>query len=477
MPTITNAMGVTSYSWGPMLEDEALACWFYGIAFSIALSVYQLFELFFGATAEKIVPKEKPAPEEKPAVSQNEKQSAVKKAEEDRKKASSIVYTQLTIDCCDLLIPGAAIGWIPVPEVTPSLRLREELLLASEKEGDMSCEVASSPFPDNIFDEDWKNCGGDSMELEAIVAFNAGVNSNDSNSGGIDPQLLSSVSSPAQSIETAFNDNGTNPDQNLAQDDLSLFDSYPAPPDGAQQASAATPYFHRSIEQPYSLMQPPMYTPSPLRNQFQHRRSVSEPPAGFPDHVHLSQQPPQSQITFTRSGTPLGTPRLPNGTPISRTMSKQRYLNRQQPYPVTKRLPQQGRYQLRRTQTQPVRPDNAPTSTPMMQHISSPPPPPPPHQHMMMMQQSVSSPPQFVSTRVCTPAPSPQQTNIDPRLATPEKKAAVAIPVTVEELRAMITEAVQKAFQESVAVRDTAAAGEEDVGDEIRVGVMKVDSD
>ncbi|KAK3703445.1 hypothetical protein LTR37_014435 [Vermiconidia calcicola] len=117
MPTITNAMGVTSYSWGRMLEDEALTCWFYGIAFSIALSLYQLFELSFGATAQKTVPKEKPATEEeKTAVSQSEKHSAVKKAEEDRKMASSKIYTQLTIDCCDLLIPGAAIGWVPAPE-------------------------------------------------------------------------------------------------------------------------------------------------------------------------------------------------------------------------------------------------------------------------------------------------------------------------------------------------------------------------
>ncbi|KAK3703446.1 hypothetical protein LTR37_014436 [Vermiconidia calcicola] len=342
----------------------------------------------------------------------------------------------------------------------------------------MSCEVASSPCSDNIFDEDWKNCGGgDSMDLEALVAFNAGFNSNDSNTGDIDPQLLSNVSSPAQSIETTWNDgahnqNADNPIQDLGQDDLSLFNSYPAPPDGTHQASAATPYFHQSIEQSNNLMQPPMYTPSPLRNQFHHRRSVSEPPAGLPDHVHS----PQSQITFTRSGTPLGTPRLPNGTTMSRTMSKQRHTNRQQPYPVIKRLTQQGRYQLRRTQTQPVRPDNAPTSTPMMQHIPST-PLPPPHQHIMMMQQPVPSPPQFVSSRVCTPAPSPQQTSIDTRLGTPEKKAAVAIPVTVEELRAMITEAVQKAFQESVPARDAAVVGEEDIGDEIRVGVMKGDSD
>ena len=68
-----------------------------------------------------------------------------------------------------------------------------------------------------------------------------------------------------------------------------------------------------------------------------------------------------------------------------------------------------------------------------------------------------SQAPVFVSTRVCTPVPeetpSPLPVVVDPMLtgvATPQgaghRANAVAIPLTVEELRGMIMDAVQKAM-------------------------------
>ena len=59
----------------------------------------------------------------------------------------------------------------------------------------------------------------------------------------------------------------------------------------------------------------------------------------------------------------------------------------------------------------------------------------------------------MVSSRVCTPAPSPPQqqspVQIDPHLMNVldgEERRVVTIPLTVEELRGLITEAVQIAM-------------------------------
>ena len=43
-----------------------------------------------------------------------EKQSKAAKVGGDRSDGFSMLYVQLVIDCCDLLIPGSAVGWLPV---------------------------------------------------------------------------------------------------------------------------------------------------------------------------------------------------------------------------------------------------------------------------------------------------------------------------------------------------------------------------
>ena len=344
----------------------------------------------------------------------------------------------------------------------------------------MSCDVASrasSPFSESPFEEEWKNFGGndDVGGLGAIVQFNANFDfdGGESSGGVIDPQLLSNASSPASNYSTQlFNNNENGPSnatsadfkptfiqddtgdlsQTSGQDNGEIFNKYPAPTDFNQASPNSTPYFN-SIEMSTSAMQQrPIYASSPLRNQL-HRRSVSEPPGGIPgNHFQPKPCPPAHTVTFHREGTPLGTPKSQNGIHF-RSVPRHKHPYRQQPYTIYKRGGGLERGQLRRSQTQPLHALGGPTSVPTMHQVR-------PHMQPQMMVQSTMPQPQFVSSRVCTPAPSPTQERVlespirlDPALSSPSvgvkrKGQAVAIPVTPEELSAMITDAVQKALKD-----------------------------
>jgi hypothetical protein len=73
-------------------------------------------------------------------------------------------------------------------------------------------------------------------------------------------------------------------------------------------------------------------------------------------------------------------------------------------------------------------------------------PPPAVMQQLMPLPVQVSSP--SMISRVCTLAPSPPRSQSGPgrSIAQCEERKAVTIPLTVEELRVMITEAVQNAL-------------------------------
>jgi hypothetical protein len=103
----TNAMGVTHYSWGPSLQNEADKCWFYAITFSIILSLYRLLYLFF-ATGDL---NEKGSGSSPASQNETSKEGGQGK---DKRNAYRALCVRLTIDCCDLTIPGSSTGWIPV---------------------------------------------------------------------------------------------------------------------------------------------------------------------------------------------------------------------------------------------------------------------------------------------------------------------------------------------------------------------------
>lgn len=115
------------HRFGIDMQEEALKMWIYGIAASIVLGLYELFTLYYpvegmanldgdqkavgvksrhdvpAATAVKSRDGDRNGRHEnssrpvKPAAFEGERRSIVK---------------QLVVDCCDILIPTSAIGWV-----------------------------------------------------------------------------------------------------------------------------------------------------------------------------------------------------------------------------------------------------------------------------------------------------------------------------------------------------------------------------
>lgn len=114
-------MGITSYDWGPWLQNEALKFWFYGIAVSLLLGYYQLLLLSLSSNKTPAPTGTEPTDEKSPKIKDGKSASpsseqAAQKAEED-KVARGKILTQLAIDHCDIFLPGSAVGWIPADEV------------------------------------------------------------------------------------------------------------------------------------------------------------------------------------------------------------------------------------------------------------------------------------------------------------------------------------------------------------------------
>ena len=304
----------------------------------------------------------------------------------------------------------------------------------------MSCEVANSPFADpglaSPFNVD--NAQGDKADYAALGDFNYSFGPADQSC--VNPQNLSNAGSPSDHFDPTLTPDFTP-------------DNYPADINGI----SAAPYF-QSVEQSFGAPAFPLH----LQNQHLHRRSVSEPPDGALLHHHQQHQPPHpdAPVTFHRDGQLLHITRA-----ASRPPSKRAKQSRAQPYQRGPRQPPpiQSRYHLRRAPTQPTHlpptsvPHGLAANHPLLQQQQMVP-------HHVPFEQ-LPHQPQYVSSRVCTPAPEA----IDPFLAAPSQTPAVAsmgnhgrevfegqqnsMPVAesvvirmgVQELRELIKEAVQKA--------------------------------
>lgn len=117
-------MGLTTQTWAPKLLIESQKFWFYAIATSLLLSLYQLFFTSTPARATAPVVTEK----EDATTFSSEKPATVIKAEVEN--GNTDIYRQLLIDGCDLFIPGAAVGWIPIEPLSVGVFMSISSVLA-----------------------------------------------------------------------------------------------------------------------------------------------------------------------------------------------------------------------------------------------------------------------------------------------------------------------------------------------------------
>ncbi|EME85905.1 uncharacterized protein MYCFIDRAFT_81874 [Pseudocercospora fijiensis CIRAD86] len=320
----------------------------------------------------------------------------------------------------------------------------------------MACDTVDTAFTDAFLDGSWAKDDNSDFGLGAIAEFNAA--SNPLPGDTVDPQLTFSNPSTPPTNNGGFAQDPSAVNSNL-NDTLSpspnVYENYSS----MNIDASSTPYFN-SIE-----TTAPAYQPSPLRHEqhFMHRRSVSEPPADMGQNVF-----------FTRSdhylGEPIGQPkpRTLKSLPRSKSQRSQPYPPRQptrnHPHPQALHSQPGFRPGVQRSQTQPVHAQQyAPTSSPMNHYPHAISPPcrtfmqQPPLANMMHEQQYTPA----TTTRVCTPVPEAVMASppmIDPALSqasTPsrvdKRPQTVSIPVSLEELRKMIFDAVQQAIGEGKA--------------------------
>jgi len=97
-------VGLTTYPWSGPLQVEALKVWFYSLAVSILLGLYQLSSLPSPGASET---KDAPGSAPPASPSQDELQS--------KRRA---IYKQMVVDMSDIIVPGHVAGWFPVDAIT-----------------------------------------------------------------------------------------------------------------------------------------------------------------------------------------------------------------------------------------------------------------------------------------------------------------------------------------------------------------------
>ncbi|KXT07070.1 hypothetical protein AC578_2429 [Pseudocercospora eumusae] len=328
----------------------------------------------------------------------------------------------------------------------------------------MACDTLDTAFNDAFLDGSWAKDDNSDFGLGAIAEFNAATNALPADT--VDPQLTFSNPSTPQTNNGCIAQNPPAANSDLNQTlgpSPNVYENYAS----MNMDASSTPYF-QSIE----TNPAPAFQPSPLRHEqhFMHRRSVSEPPADMGQNVF-----------FTRSdhylGEPIGQskPRGMKSLPRNKNQRSQhcqpypsRPSTKSHPHPHTLQPVPGFRPGVQRSQTQPIHAQQyAPTSSPMSHypHAISPPRQPyiqqPSPANMMHEQQYTP----MTTTRVCTPVPEAVMASppmIDPALSqasTPgrveKRQQTVSIPVSLEELRKMIFDAVRKAIGEEKERRST----------------------
>lgn len=366
--------------------------------------------------------------------------------------------------------------------------------------------------PSSLFDDEWKEYGGEDPfdGLEPIADFNARYDCKDHNLSDAQPLSTFSTSNSAiksspEQIHSSEAESSPSPSvdgisQIDSPDILDHFasprsmptpsDHYPGLDQDMKPQHAAfgvlggvlgydliskslepglPPYYHQSIEAwgNFVPQREQLFQPLPNYHRFP-RRSVSEPPTGpFPIHPDYLQcpQPPfshSSGIPHTlgqQSVVPSAPPQeLVRLKPTPR--SRQQIIHQTQPVlkrDVRKTRPK--RHALKRARP----PTSMPSSPVPSQHSYDFDEPLVMHDDQPMSPQM--SPLQFVSTRICTPTPSPErvrrampsEANASVKYPLEESKNSLSITMSVEDLQAMITEAVSKAVKDLRSEKGAAA--------------------
>ena len=127
----TDAIALTSIwqRFGIDMQEEALKMWVYGIAASIVLGLYEMFTSYYPVDGPTKPSRSKGVVDAKAASGDRgttagalgsstrgkEGRSVEKENEQSSEPAERRrIVKQLVVDCCDILIPSAAVGWIPL---------------------------------------------------------------------------------------------------------------------------------------------------------------------------------------------------------------------------------------------------------------------------------------------------------------------------------------------------------------------------
>lgn len=125
-------MGIVHHEWAPQLLIEANKFWLYSIVCSLSLSLLTLI------TLSSTIP-ERSEPVSGIQQERHDEKSDKKKSTTDRDMAEEAnfqraarqkVISRIAADACDVLIPGAMVGWIPVSASTVGVAGSVSSLLA-----------------------------------------------------------------------------------------------------------------------------------------------------------------------------------------------------------------------------------------------------------------------------------------------------------------------------------------------------------
>ncbi|OCT51489.1 Peroxisomal biogenesis factor 11 [Cladophialophora carrionii] len=134
MFTIVDAVAGTWRPWAVTTQTEALKLWFYSLAVSVMLDLYEILVVYSNdSTAPAPVPTPSPPATRSKgsSIKEDEKQAARSTKSQPNAPPTAgtdslafkaakrrSMYRQLVIDGCDLLIPGAAVGWLALDPIT-----------------------------------------------------------------------------------------------------------------------------------------------------------------------------------------------------------------------------------------------------------------------------------------------------------------------------------------------------------------------